>query len=325
MDLHLNEVQNATDLLDLVDPLLNDGYFRTRFIWRGVGSSDYDLIPSALRRKSLLFNGTQFIEGPSNKWIEQIRLEIDTILFFLQTANEQGLSLPRFMECRNSLWEVKYAIEKSAATCWPPFEALSIMALAQHYGIATRLLDWSYDPLVSLYFAAKNAIRDPECQKPDAKLAIWCVDPTSFKSIKSRKLRHVVPDYASNLYLSAQKGTFTVEKWDISKEDYALLDSAETATHSQGNYFPDSGTSTPRCYKYLLPSSQARALLHLLHLRGVDGASVFPDFNGIKILRDEIRTCWPSVSEWHSSQVRKTLQDRCQSIEKRFSGKMIKA
>jgi hypothetical protein len=45
--------------------------------------------------------------------------------------------------------------------------------LMQHYGVPTRLLDWSESPLIAMYFAIEDYSK-----RPDSDAALWCLWPT---------------------------------------------------------------------------------------------------------------------------------------------------
>jgi hypothetical protein len=263
------EYANARALIDDVRELLLEEKapeLAARYIFRGQGNASWPLIPSAFRADTILgYESQQFCRvsdgTPSRRW-DQGNAELTAVMEFLQLADKIGLDLPadhewlrRWNPFQNRVGH-DIGIEE-----WPPQGLYEALALAQHHGVPTRFLDFTYDPLIAAFFAAEN----PPVNA--ASIAVWSVDLEAIfaSNPPSRGVEIVTVSGTQNKNLAAQKGLF-------------LLDRSGTLWQGE---FLDASPKYANLRKYCLPVSESTNLLILLSKLGVDRANLMPSFDGV--------------------------------------------
>nr|WP_246344869.1 FRG domain-containing protein [Conexibacter arvalis] len=165
----------------------------------------------------------------------------------------------------------------------------------QHFGVPTRLLDWSENALVGAYFAASHQPTQCECGTGSCRPTLWVLDPVRLNRLNPRldgygeAIRILATSDAAidswapgiedarfapwpvalfgthnSARIVAQQGTFTV----AGKNDTAMEDSPAVVTHSDV------------LEKICIDDSQQN-ILNGLKLLGITRSAVFPDLAGV--------------------------------------------
>ena len=170
----------------------------------------------------------------------------------------------------------------------PPVNDWEILVVAQHHGVPTRLLDWSYSPLVAAHFSTTTA-------RPGRDCAIWRLDwqrvhrtfqlpPLALRiedllDLFSEKRFTIwelfagrTPDFAClieppslDARIVAQAAAFT-----ISSDTEQPFDSF-LAHHDVGNALT----------KLVIPEDAIQHVRDQLDLAGIEERHLFPDLDGV--------------------------------------------
>lgn len=283
-----------------------------KWAYRGQANARWPLVPSAFRwdpdkKPKLHFSNDPILSRQPRTNRTQVEAEIERWREFVLVTDRYGQLLPEDNQKFRTPEGWKEFDRNLAKKAWPIPDVLSTLALAQHYGVATRLLDWSEKAYVGAYFAAERALLGA----PDAKrkrLSVWCLDVdwviwTAWPSRLRRpiELLVVTAPRATNPNLHAQHGLFiapTVQPSDFNKS--AVRIPMEKIIENAWNKYPSIRIGRPVLQKITLPVTEAGKLLRLLHAEGVSGPSIYPGFRGASRWFDE-REVWdvrPRTSFW---------------------------
>ena len=251
-----------------VEEFLSDQKFYSETdYFRGHSSIDYQLIPSI---------GRLFKEGE-----EQELLRFERKIF-----DDFKHKSPMFTEIH-------------------PRNDLEFLFLAQHYGLPTRLLDWTYNPLVALYFACQSNKDENGVEKDGAVLLFQIIEeqikyyddvpvcilsnlakcPNSFSFSKDKK----------DLVFKIQQDLHNFNENDLKAGDlefvYCVLPKLnnQRIIRQQGAFFifgkgknkKDPAKLQPKPIIIKIKASSKKEILDDLQVFGIEEATLFPETDKI--------------------------------------------
>ena len=259
-----------------------------RWVFRGLGTTKYNLIPSS--RRPLEINPLRRLierigdpEDPQT-WLEAEKWSVNE---FTNLASSQGLDTHTVTSVKQRL-----GLEAGAYT-------VPDILKAQHHGIPTNFLDWTFDPKIATYFAAASAAEQIKTRNnstligpPEAlKFCVWAFDRyTEFvdlfvEEIGGNTLANAgfyleYDEPSKNDYLRLQEGMFVglswaniffrkVGRWP-SMEDYCDL------KFIRGNH-----TDQTILRKFVLSETQLPRLLEILEREGMVRSTIMPTLDNV--------------------------------------------
>lgn len=204
----LQEEYSCAECMDLTS---------TSFLYRGMSDCDYSLLPKVLRGKNITID--EYYEAISerlpygNSKKEELLKRPSN---FTQFTSEKGL-LEQFIQ------------EASGYVDIPPDDLIRWAEYAQHYGVPTRFLDWTTNPLTALYFS----LRERENIKKDG--VVWILHKNNYELYNNQFSNRM-----SGINKTPHDKILDIFKMPLYSEEYPVLytpNYVDIRMSVQGSYF----------------------------------------------------------------------------------------
>jgi len=247
-----------------------------RLIFRGQADSTWPLEPSILRGKNHPVYSQPLMKSNPDLSDFQIIAEVGALKTFTDHCDSSGLQIPgitakfkrKYLDKPEAIFSDTIV---SGKLLWPLEEYFDLMSVAQHYGLPTRLLDWTGNPYVAAFFASAELVLKSNTSD-SARLAVWALD----LEVLPNEIEIVRVPSSGNQNIAAQQGVFT-----LLRQPYHMRQGFE-GTHLLDEHMRNLVTvqGRQRLIKITLPQSECYKVMDLCSKYRVTAATLHPDFYG---------------------------------------------
>lgn len=240
------------------------------------------------------------------KVIEDFQGKHKTAWYRGSGKESHGLMPSLFRHPKKKTPEELHRLERDLASTFaqrsPPFvqqgfsDEWERMFFMQHYGIPTRLLDWTESPFVALYFALTTCARTKQNKVAD-DVAMWMLDPGEWNKNALSDIsysggildskREQVKSYSPNAELDERKntaimiyGTHNSARIVAQRGMFALFGKS---TDPMDKSYKSSDFGSGVLQKIIIDKKHVDDVAYSLFRKGISDSTVYPDLFGLSL------------------------------------------